>query len=144
MKNPFAKFFHRNRRKPKEKDVTIDWPHHYIIHHMLYAHPDATTSSGNYPAANEADFEAALTATREILSNLDVSIDSGDVFQPLIQNREIDLLCNLSETHLYNLRDAIHIRTDVEMQLHATERHIHRIKDAITALESEKKQLLNL
>lgn len=144
MKNPLAKFFHRNRRKPKEKDVTIDWPHHYIIHHMLYAYPDATTSSGDYPSTSETDFEEALTATRETLSRLDVSVDSGDIFQPLGQNREIELLCNLTETHLYHLRDCIRIRTDVEMELHATERHIDRIKDAITALESEKSKLLNL
>lgn len=137
MKNPFAKF----RQRRREEKITVDWPHHYIVHHILYDTPNATTSCGSYKEITEEDFKGILDHAREVLKKLDVNADSSHIFDALLKSKQTTLLCDLTETRLLHLRDAIAMRTDIEKECRLYESRIKRLQTLQQELESEKQAL---
>ena len=137
MKNPFAKC----RQRRREEKITIDWPHQYIVHHILYDTPNVTTSCGSYKEITEEDFKGLLDHVRETLGKLDVNADSSHIFDTLLKSKQTTLLCDLTETRLLHLRDSIAMRTDIEKEYHLYESRIKQLKALQQELESEKQAL---
>lgn len=134
MKKPFAKF----RQRRREEKITVDWPHHYIVHHILHDIPNATTSCGPYKEITAEDFRVILDHAREVLGKLDVDADSSHIFDSLLKNKHTTLLCSLAETRLLHLRDVVAIRTDAEKEYRLYESRIKRLQTLQQELESEK------
>lgn len=140
MKNPFAKF----RQRRREAKITIDWPHQYIVHHILYDTPNATTSCGSYKSykeITEEDFKGILDHVQKALETLDVNADSSHIFDALLKSKQSMLLCDLAETRLLHLRDSITMRTDIEKEYCLYESRIKQLQALRQELESEKQAL---
>lgn len=137
MKNPFAKF----RQRRREEKITVDWPHRYVVHHILYDVPDALTACGAYKEITEEDFKGILDHAQEVLKKLDVNADSSHIFDALLKSKQTTLLCDLTETKLLHLRDAIAMRTDIEKECRLYESRIKRLQTLQQELESEKQAL---
>lgn len=137
MKNPFAKFKQRRR----EEKITIDWPHRYVVHEVLFDTPDALMMCPQYRAASEKDFEDILKSVRDTLGELDIDANSAHIFDTILRARQTTLLCDLAESRLLHLQNAIHLRTDAEQQYHCYEMEIQRLQALRYELEAEKRAL---
>lgn len=137
MKKPFAK----SRQRRHEEKITVDFPHHYIVHHILYDTPNVATSCGSYKEITEEDFKEILDHAREELKTLDINADSSHIFDALLKSKQTTLLCDLTETRLLHLRDATAMRTDIEKEYRLYESRIKRLQTLQQELESEKQAL---
>ena len=65
MKNPFKKADSAKLPAQGKERTEIDYAHRTIIHHMLYAYPDAFSGCASYPDYDDPEMFAQMMAQAE-------------------------------------------------------------------------------
>ncbi len=133
------------KRKSKKKDavseVTVDWPHRYVVKKIDYARPSATTTPGAYQTHSTEDFEACLKEACASLSKLDVSVEQKGILETLIDLHGVQKAVELAETRIMHQRECIGMRTDVEADYDRSCARIRLMEERLAELEAEIRAL---
>ena len=134
MKLPFL---HRKNTEHKNRRITVDWPHRYIVERISYAKPTVAMVPGSYHAVSAKDFEACLTEAQAILAQLDVGVDHAGILEPLIQLQAAQRSIDLLETRVMHVRDAVSLRTDVEADYDRAYARVQLMEAQLQELDAE-------
>lgn len=104
--------------KPEGSEAQeIDWAHHVVIRHQLFAHPDAFTGVGEYPDYTQP-FSDVIAQAEEAVQKLDLPENAVQFLDELARLKAYQVAASsLVETRLYHHRSALSIRSDRVFQL---------------------------
>ena len=134
-----ARFWQRR----KEKRISLDWPHRYVIHHVLYKKPNVFMSTSDYRDYSEADFADVVNESIDLLQTVDLDSKDAGLVDNRIRFRREFLTAELEETRILHRWEAVRLRSDVKYQLNVLYRKANRLKARIRELTEEKERLMN-
>jgi hypothetical protein len=125
------------KQKEENADVTYDWLHHVIIRQIDHALPDVMTTAGSYAEIGVHDFQEVLDQAKQAIEDMDLGVTSKGVLEQLVLFRAAELMSGLLETRNIHTREAIYLRTDVEMFLDKNQAKITRMEEERALLQQE-------
>ena len=134
--------------KQGRENQEVDFTHHVVIDHLLFAYPDDFTSCGQYPDYSSSEsFNDVLKQAEEEIGKLDLDENSAGVFDQLVQLKAYQLLAgSLVETRLFHHRMAQQLLADRMLQLDnlrsgqaLIEEQLAEINAEIARLQMERK-----
>lgn len=130
-----------SKKPPKQgrESQEVDFTHHIVIDHLLFAYPDDFTSCGQYPDyASPELFNDVLKQAEEEIGKLDLDENSAGIFDQLVQVKAYQLLVSsLVETRLFHHRMAQQLAADMMLQLDNLRSSQTLIKEQLAEVDAE-------
>lgn len=135
------RMFKGRSEQPKQgrESQEVDFTHHVVVDHLLFAYPDDFTGCGQYPDYSSLEsFNDVLKQAEEEIGKLDLDENSAGVFDQLVQIKAYQLLTgSLVETRLFHHRMAQQLLADRMLQLDNLRSSQTLIKEQLAEVDAE-------